>query len=162
MLFTHPERMLAMNKIKDYDLPSVRLTAGMYALTKLSAAGLTFILVSIFMLGHGHEGGVPDGWPVSVPYAIYAYGLPAAILADALLRMFRSTSLSPALVLYAVAGYGAGLWLASEQGGDAISCGLTGLVVLLLFRLAQVAGERYPLLLPVFALFVPLLCLVLF
>ncbi|NOU83027.1 hypothetical protein GC101_29640 [Paenibacillus sp. LMG 31459] len=151
-----------MTTHKDYDLPSVRLTAGMYALTKLSAAGLTFILVSLFMLGHGYEGGVPDGWPVSVPYAIYAYGLPAAILADALLRMFRSTSLSPALVLYAVAGFGAGLWLASEQGGDAMTSGLAGLVVLLLFRFAQIAGERFPLLLPFFALFIPLLCLVLF
>lgn len=151
-----------MTKHKDYDLPSVRLNAGMYALTKLSAAGLTFILVSLFMLFHGYEGGVPEGWPVSVPYAIYAYGLPAAILADALLRMFRSDTLSPALVLYAVAGFGAGLWLASEQGGDAMGCGLAGLAVLLLFRIAQIAGERYPLLLPVFALFIPLLCLVLF
>ncbi|WNS41813.1 hypothetical protein [Paenibacillus sp. MMS20-IR301] len=150
-----------MTKHKDYDLPSVRLSAGMYALTKLSAAGLTFVLISLFMLGHGYENGVPQGWPVSVPYAIYAYGLPAAILADALLRMFRSTSLSPALVLYAVAGFGAGLWLVSEQGGEALASGLAGLVMLLIFRLAQVAGERQPLLLPVFALFIPLLCLIL-
>ncbi|WP_340021013.1 hypothetical protein MHI24_18590 [Paenibacillus sp. FSL K6-1096] len=146
---------------KDYNLPSsVRLNAGMYALTKLAAAGLTFILVSLFLLLHGYEDGIPAGWPVSVPYAIYAYSLPAAIVADALLRLFRSTSLSPALALYAVAGYGAGLWLASEQGGDALASGLTGLAVLLVFRLAQIAGERYPLLLPLFALFIPLLCLV--
>ncbi|OKP79120.1 hypothetical protein A3842_13020 [Paenibacillus sp. P3E] len=151
-----------MNKIKDYNLPSVRLSAGMYALTKLSAAGLTFMLVSLVMLGFPHTDGIPEGWPTSVPYAIYAYGLPAALVADALLRVFRSTSLVPALLLYAAAGYGAGLWIASEQGGDAVTCGIAGIFALLLFRLAQLAGERQPLLLPVFALFVPLLCLVLF
>ncbi|WP_405106495.1 hypothetical protein MHH28_24885 [Paenibacillus sp. FSL K6-1217] len=151
-----------MTQYNDYDLPSVRLSAGMYALTKLSAAGLTFILISLFLLIHGYENGIPVGWPVSVPYAIYAYGLPAAILADGLLRLLRSTSLSPALALYAVAGYGAGLWLASEQGGDALVSGLTGLAVLLLFRIAQIAGERCPILLPFFALFIPLLCLILF
>lgn len=150
-----------MNKIKDYDLPSVRLSAGMYALAKLSAAGLTFMLVSLLMLFFPHEGGVPKGWPISVPYAIYAYGLPAALLADLLLRMFRSSSLGPSLALYAAAGFGAGLWLASEQGGEAMTCGLYGIAVLLVFRLAQVAGERLPLLLPVFALFIPLLCLLL-
>ncbi|AIQ15644.1 MULTISPECIES: hypothetical protein [Paenibacillus] len=150
-----------MNKIKDYDLPSVRLSAGMYALAKLSAAGLTFMLVSLLMLFFPHEGGVPEGWPISVPYAIYAYGLPAALLADLLLRMFRSSSLGPSLVLYAAAGFGAGLWLASEQGGEAMTCGIYGIAVLLVFRLAQVAGERQPLLLPVFALFIPLLCLLL-
>ncbi|ETT30479.1 hypothetical protein C162_32889 [Paenibacillus sp. FSL R7-269] len=158
----HLKGCIAMNQHKDFNLPSVRLNAGMYALTKLSAAGLTFILISLFMLIHGYENGIPSGWPVSVPYAIYAYGLPAAILADALLRMFRSTSLSPALVLYAIAGYGAGLWLAAEQGGDALVSGLTGLAVLLLFRIAQTAGERFPILLPFFALFIPLVCLVLF
>lgn len=119
-----------MNKIKDYDLPSVRLSAGMYALTKLSAAGLTFMLVSLLMLFFPHEGGVPEGWPISVPYAIYAYGLPATLLADLLLRMFRSSSLGPSLVLYAAAGYGAGLWLASEQGGEAMTCGIYGIAVL--------------------------------
>lgn len=150
-----------MNKIKDYDLPSVRLTAGIYALTKLSAAGLTFMLISLLMLGFPHSGGVPEGWPISVPYAIYAYGLPAALLADALLRMFRSDSIGPALVLYAAAGFAAGLWLASEQGGDALTCSFAGILTLLLFRLAQLAGERHPLMLPVFALFVPLLCLLL-
>ncbi|CAH1213796.1 hypothetical protein PAECIP111892_03909 [Paenibacillus auburnensis] len=150
-----------MNKIKEYDLPSVRLSAGMYALSKLSAAGLTFMLVSLVLLGLPHTDGVPKGWPVSVPYAVYAYGLPAALIADALLRMFRSSSLGPSLVMYAAAGFGAGLWLASEQGGDAQTCALYGIGVLLLFRLAQLSGERYPLLLPVFALFVPLLCLVL-
>lgn len=150
-----------MNKIKEYELPSVRLSAGMYALSKLSAAGLTFMLVSLVLLGFPHTDGVPEGWPVSVPYAVYAYGLPAALIADALLRMFRSSSLGPSLVLYAATGFGAGLWLASEQGGDAQTCALYGIGVLLLFRLAQLSGERYPLLLPVFALFVPLLCLVL-
>lgn len=150
-----------MNKIKDYDLPSVRLSAGMYALTKLSAAGLTFMLVSLLMLFFPHEGGVPEGWPISVPYAIYAYGLPATLLADLLLRMFRSSSLGPSLILYGAAGFGAGLWLASEQGGEAMTCGIYGIAVLLVFRLAQVAGERQPLLLPVFALFIPLLCLLL-
>ncbi|MNC32772.1 hypothetical protein D3C76_110200 [compost metagenome] len=151
-----------MNKIKDYDLPSVRLSAGMYALTKLSAAGLTFMLVSLALLAFPHADGVPEGWPASVPYAIYAYGLPAALVADALLRIFRSVSLGPALVLYAASGYGAGVWLAAEQGGDAVACGIGGIIALLLFRLAQLAGERQPLLLPVFALFVPLICLVLF
>ncbi|WP_249901749.1 hypothetical protein [Paenibacillus sp. PK3_47] len=150
-----------MNKIKGYELPSVRLSAGLYALAKLSAAGLTFMLVAILMLFFPHTGGVPEGWPVSVPYAIYAYGLPAALLADLLLNMFRSSSLGPALVLYAAAGFGAGLWLASEQGLDAITCGIAGIAVLLLFRLAQLAGERHPFLLPVFSLFVPLLCLLL-
>lgn len=57
--------------------------------------------------------------------------------------------------------FGAGLWLASEQGGEAMTCGIYGIAVLLVFRLAQVAGERQPLLLPVFALFIPLLCLLL-
>ncbi|MNN94690.1 hypothetical protein D3C81_2133600 [compost metagenome] len=76
--------------------------------------------------------------------------------------MFRSRTLGPALVLYAVAGFGAGLWLAAEQGGNSFTCGIAGIAALLLFRLAQLAGEHYPLLLPVFALFVPLLCLVLF
>lgn len=150
-----------MNKIKEYDLPSVRLSAGMYALAKLSAAGLTFMLLSLLMLFFPHSGGGPEGWPISVPYAIYAYGLPAALIADALLRMFRSSSIGPALVLYAAAGFGAGLWLASEQGGEAMACGLSGIAVLVVFRIAQAAGERYPLLLPVFALFIPLLCLLL-
>ncbi|SEU24213.1 hypothetical protein [Paenibacillus sp. NFR01] len=151
-----------MNKIKEYDLPSVRLTAGMYALSKLSAAGLTFVLLSLLLLFFPHTGRIPDGWPVSVPYAIYAYGLPAALAADVLLRLFRSSSLIPSLALYAAAGFAAGLWLASEQGGDAHRCALAGIAVLLVFRFAQLAGERYPLLLPVFALFVPLFCLVLF
>lgn len=151
-----------MNKLKDYDLPSVRLSAGMYALTKLSAAGLTFMLVSLAMLAFPRTDGVPEGWPASVPYAIYAYGLPAALVSDALLRVFRFASLTPALVLYAACGYGAGVWLAAEQGGDAVTCGIAGIFALLLFRLAQLAGERQPLLLPVFALFVPLICLVLF
>ncbi|MDF9840969.1 MULTISPECIES: hypothetical protein [unclassified Paenibacillus] len=150
-----------MNKIKEYDMPSVRLSAGIYALSKLSAAGLTFMLVSLVLLGLPHTDGVPEGWPVSVPYAVYAYALPAALIADALLSMFRSSRLGPSLILYAAAGLVAGLWLASEQGGDTQNCGLYGIGILLLFRLAQLAGERYPLLLPVFALFVPLLCLVL-
>lgn len=150
-----------MNQIKDYDLPSVRLSAGMYALSKLSAAGLTFMLLSLMMLFVSSHDGVPEGWPVSVPYAIYAYGLPAALLADLLLRMFRSTSFAPSLVLYAASGFGAGLWLASEQGGEALTCGLYGIAVLLIFRFAQLAGEHQPLLLPVFALFVPLFCLLL-
>lgn len=150
-----------MNKINDYNLPSVRLNAGLYALEKLSAAGLTFMLVSLLMLFVPGSEGVPEGWPISVPYAIYAYGLPAALLADLLLRMFRSSSFAPSLALYALSGFGAGLWLASEQGGEALVCGLYGIVILVVFRFAQLAGERQPLLLPVFALFVPLFCLLL-
>lgn len=82
-----------MNKIPGYDVPSVRLTSGLYALTKLASAGLTYVLISLLMLGYSQHDGVPAGWPISIPYAIYAYGLPAALIADVLLRILRTTSL---------------------------------------------------------------------
>ncbi|ULO07201.1 hypothetical protein H1230_30455 [Paenibacillus sp. 19GGS1-52] len=150
-----------MNKMNDYDIPSVRLTAGLYALSKLACAGLTFLLISLLLLGFPQSGGIPKGWPISLPYAIYAYGLPTALVADALLRILRSTSQILALFIYAAAGFGAGFWLVAEQGGNSILWGIGGIAGLLLFRIAQLVVERYTLLLPIFALFVPLLCLLL-
>jgi hypothetical protein len=150
-----------MNKMNDYDIPSVRLTAGLYALSKLACAGLTFLLISMLLLAFPHSDGVPEGWPISLPYAIYAYGLPVALVADALLRILRSTSHVLALLIYAAAGFGAGLWLVVEQGGDSLLWGIGGIAGLILFRLAQLVVERFTLLLPIFALFVPLLCLLL-
>ncbi|WP_151735671.1 hypothetical protein [Paenibacillus tengchongensis] len=150
-----------MTKFKEYDHPSVRLSAGLYALAKLSAAGLTFMLLTLAVLWLPVQDGIPEGWPVSVAYAVYAYALPAALLADALLHLLRLPALLPALVVHAAAGFGAGLWLAAEQGAPWLESSLAGIAALLAFRLAELAGERYPLLLPVFALFVPLLCLML-
>ncbi|WP_313639846.1 hypothetical protein MHH52_02260 [Paenibacillus sp. FSL K6-0276] len=150
-----------MNKIPDYDIPSIRLTSGMYALTKLACAGLTYVLISLLMLGFPQNNGVPEGWPLSVPYAIYAYGLPAALVADVLLRILRTTSPVVSLVVYVAAGFGAGLWLAAEQGAELLLWGLGGILGLLLLRVTQLGVERSPLLLPVFALFLPLLCLLL-
>lgn len=150
-----------MNKIPGYDIPSVRLTSGIYALTKLASAGLTYALISLLMLGYTHHDGVPAGWPISVPYAVYAYGLPAAVIADVLLRIFRSASPILDLAVYVAAGFGAGLWLAAEQDANLLIWGLAGILGLLLLRVAQVVAERYHLFLPVFALFLPLLCLLL-
>ena len=151
-----------MAKMHDFEIPSVRLTTGMYALTKLSCAGLTFMLISLLMIGFPQSNGVPEGWPISIPYAIYAYGLPAALVADGLLRMLRSTSPVLPMVIYAAVGFGAGLWLAIEQGTELMIWGVGGILGLLLLRVTQLVVERFPLLLPVFALFVPLFCLLLF
>jgi hypothetical protein len=150
-----------MNKIPDYNIPSVRLTSGMYALTKLACAGLTYMLISLLLLGFPQHDGVPAGWPISIPYAIYAYGLPATLVVDGLLRILRSTSRVLPLVVYVTVGFGAGLWLALEQNVEFILWGFGGITGLLLLRVTQLGVERFPLLLPVFALFVPLLCLVL-
>lgn len=152
-----------MTKIHDYDIPSVRLTSGMYALTKLACSGLTFMLISLLLIGFPRIDGVPEGWPISIPYAIYAYGLPAALIADGLLYLLRNKFKSPILpiAIYTVAGFGAGLWLASEQGAELLLWGIGGILGLLLLRVTQLVVERFPLLLPVFALFVPLLCLLL-
>ena len=152
-----------MTKIPDYNISSVRLTSGMYALTKLACAGLTFMLISLLMIGFPQSDGVPEGWPISIPYAIYAYGLPAALIADALLHILRNNSKSPvlSLLIYTVAGFGAGIWLAAEQGADLLLWGIGGILGLLLLRVTGLVVERYPLLLPVFSLFIPLLCLLL-
>lgn len=150
-----------MNKIPGYDIPSVRLTSGLYALTKLASAGLTYVLISLLMLGYSQHDGVPAGWPISIPYAIYAYGLPAALIADVLLRILRTTSPIVSLVIYVAAGFGAGLWLALEHGANLLVWGLAGVLGLLLLRVTQLVAERFHLLLPVFALFLPLACLLL-
>ncbi|MFC3749310.1 hypothetical protein [Paenibacillus sp. GCM10012306] len=152
-----------MHRTQPSEITSVRLTAGMYALSKLACAGLLFLLLSLLTLVYpASEGSPGEEWPVSAAYAIYAYGLPAALVADGLLRILRIRLLAVAFVVYAAAGLGAGLWLAAEQGGTPLLCAAAGIIGLLLFRTAQIAVERLPLFLPVFALFVPLLCLVLF
>ncbi|WP_410513243.1 hypothetical protein PaeBR_01860 [Paenibacillus sp. BR2-3] len=150
-----------MNKSNFGGIPSVRLTAGMYALRKLACAGLTFLLLSLFMLWVPESGGKPQGWPVTVPYAVYVYGLTASLAADALLRLLPGSSLSRSLIVYGASGLGAGLWLWTEQGGTWWVCGVAGVLVLLLFRATELAADRAPLLLPVFALFAPLLYLLL-
>ena len=101
-----------MNKLHNYDIspvPSVRLTAGLYALGKLASAGLTFVLLSLLMLFFPYQDGIPVGWPISVPYAVYAYALPAALVADALLRLLRTESSLLAWPIFAAAGFGAGV-----------------------------------------------------
>ena len=152
-----------MNKFPEYNIPSVRLTSGLYALTKLAGAGLTFMLITLVMIGFPQSDGIPEGWPISIPYAIYAYGLPAVLVADALLHLLRNKSKSFVLpmVIYAAAGFGAGLWLASEQGAELWLWGVGGIAGLLILRATGLVVERFPLLLPVFALFIPLLCLLL-
>jgi hypothetical protein len=157
----HERNVYQMNKINDYDISSVRLSSGMYALTKLACAGLTYVLITLLMLGFPQSDGIPEGWPLSIPYAIYAYGLPAALVADVLLRILRSKSPILPLAVYVVTGFGAGLWLAAEQGAEYLLWGLGGVLGLLLLRVTQLGVERFPLLLPVFALFLPLLCLLL-
>lgn len=147
------------NRYTTEGVSSVRLNAGMYALSKLSAAGLAFLVLSLLNLPLPVAGS--GGWPVSVAYGLYAYSLAAAIAADGLLKLLRRRERTPSVIaaVYAAAGFCAGLWMAAEQGGDYWLCGLAGLGALLLFRLAQTAGDRLPGLLPVFALFVPLICL---
>jgi hypothetical protein len=150
-----------MNKIQFNEIPSVRLTAGMYALSKLACAGVTFIILSLLMLWVPESGGKPQGWPVTVPYAVYAYGLTAALVADALIRLLSVRSQVFSLLVYAVSGLGAGLWLFAEQGGTWWWCSLAGVMVLLSFYAAELMTDRVPLLLPVFALFAPLIYLLL-
>lgn len=87
--------------------------------------------------------------------------MPAALVADVLLRILRSKSPILPLAVYVVTGFGAGLWLAAEQGAEYLLWGLGGVLGLLLLRVTQLGVERFPLLLPVFALFLPLLCLLL-
>jgi len=150
-----------MNKSHFSEIPSVRLTAGMYALGKLACAGLTFLLLTIFLLWLPQTGGKPQGWPVSISHAVYGYGLTASLVADALLRLVRGKSFLGGLILYGIVGLGAGLWLSAEQGGTWWLCALIGVLILLLFRATDLAAERAPLLLPVFALIAPLLGLLL-
>ncbi|MDT3428155.1 hypothetical protein J2Z22_003746 [Paenibacillus forsythiae] len=138
------------------NLPSVRLTAGMYALSKLSAAGLTFTLLGLLALAAPPAA---SGWLASPAYNVYAYALTVSLLADGLLRLTGTGPRAVIMVIYAIAGFGAGLWLAHDQGSGWAASAFPGIAVLLLFRLTQLAGERLPALLPVFALFVPLLCL---
>ncbi|GGF64785.1 hypothetical protein GCM10010912_07200 [Paenibacillus albidus] len=151
-----------MNKILKSEIPSVRLTSGLYALSKLACAGITFLLLSLLVLFLPDMIGWPEEWPVSAAYAIYAYGLPAALVADLFLRLLRSSSLVLAFLLYAAAGAGAGLWIEAEQGGTLLVSVVAGTLLLLVFRAALILVERLPLLVPVFALFIPLLCLLLF
>lgn len=144
-------------------ITSVRFNAGMYALGKLAGAGLLFLLLSLLtLIVPESNGSAGADWPVSAPYAVYAYGLPAALAADGLLRLLRLRALSLSFVFYSAAGLGAGLWLAAEQEGAPLLCAIAGLFGLLLFRIAGIVADRFPLLLPVFALFLPLLCLVLY
>ncbi|WP_025692338.1 hypothetical protein [Paenibacillus zanthoxyli] len=147
-----------MKPVRTNNFSSVRLTAGMYALSKLSAAGLTFTLLGLISLA------APDaaaGWLASPAYNVYSYALTVSLLADGLLRLTGTGSRAVLLILYVLAGFGAGLWLAHDQGSGWVNNAFTGIAVLLLFRLTQLAGEHIPELLPVFALFVPLLCLLL-
>ncbi|QWU16624.1 hypothetical protein SAMN04487895_107259 [Paenibacillus sophorae] len=147
-----------MKPIRTENFPSVRLTAGMYALSKLSAAGLTSTLLGLLALAGPHTAA---GWLASPAYNVYAYALTVSLLADGLLRLTGTGSRAFLLIIYALAGFGAGLWLAHDQGSGWAAGAFAGIAVLLLFRLTQLAGERIPALLPVFALFVPLLCLLL-
>ncbi|NJJ38432.1 hypothetical protein [Paenibacillus apii] len=138
------------------NVPSVRLTAGMYALSKLSAAGLTFTLLGLLSFMFPHTG---TGWLSAPAYNVYAYALTASLPADGLLKLAGTRSKVAALIIYALAGFGAGLWLAHDQGSAWAGSAFPGIAALLLFRLSELAEERIPALLPVFALFVPLLCL---
>ncbi|WP_379128052.1 hypothetical protein [Paenibacillus sp. sgz500958] len=150
-----------MNNSHFSDIPSVRLSAGMYALSKLACAGLTFLLLTLFLLWQPENGGKPEGWPISLSHAIYGFGLTASLVADALLRLLRGTTLVRSFILYGIIGLAAGLWLAADQGGIGWQCAIGGVVVLLIFRAAEFAAEKAPLLLPVFALMAPLLALLL-
>ena len=150
-----------MNNAEFNGIPSVRLTAGMYALSKLACAGLTFLLISLVFLWVPEAGGKPQGWPVTIPYAVYVYGLTAALVADALLRILSSKSQIVSLTVYGLSGLGAGLWVSAEEGGAWWLCMIAGGLLLLLFYVTELTAERLPLLLPVFALFAPLLYLLL-
>ncbi|MFD1775973.1 hypothetical protein [Paenibacillus rhizophilus] len=148
-----------MKPVRIKNVPSIRLTAGMYALSKLSAAGLTFTLLGLLSLVLPHTA---IGWLSAPAYNVYAYALTVSLLADGLLKLTGTRSRAVVPIIYALAGFGAGLWLAHDQGSGWADSAFPGIAVLLLFRLTQHAGERIPALLPVFALFVPLLCLLLF
>lgn len=139
------------------EIPSVRLTAGMYALSKLASAGLAFLLLSLLMLWFPESGGKPQGWPISVPHAVYGYGLAAFLIGDALLRLLPGKSMIRSLAIYAASGLGAGLWVSFELGGSWWQYGIAGILILLLLRMSELFAERVPLLMPVFALFAPLL-----
>ncbi|MDQ0196201.1 hypothetical protein [Paenibacillus wynnii] len=150
-----------MNKTHFDEIPSVRLTAGMYALSKLACAGLTFLLLSLYVLWVPEIEGKPQGWPVTIPYAVYVYGLTASLAADALLRLLSHKTMVLSLTLYGLSGLGAGLWVAAEEGGVWLQCAVAGVLLLVIFYATEVITERTPLLLPVFALFAPLLYLLL-
>jgi len=143
------------------EIPSVRLTAGMYALSKLACAGLTFLLLSVILLWVPETGGKPEGWPITVPYAVYVYALTAALAADLLLRLLSSKSAVVSLTIYGLSGLAAGIWVSAEEGGAWWLCAMSGVLLLLIFYVTELATERVPLLLPVFALFAPLLYLLL-
>lgn len=145
------------------EITSIRLNAGMYALAKLAGAGLVFLLLSLLTLIVPESNGAPGkDWPVSAPYAVYAYALPAALVADGVLRLLRLRALSLSFLFYAAAGLGAGLWIAEEHEGAMLLCGIASVLGLLVFRVAGIVADRFPLMLPVFALFLPLVCLVLY
>ncbi|MBY9080015.1 hypothetical protein KIH86_21145 [Paenibacillus sp. HN-1] len=154
-----------MKSIMNDDIPSVRLKAGMYALAKLAASGLVFTALALLSLAAAHPG---TGWLATPAYNVYAYALTVSLLADGTLRLLgalrtsRGQSAGAVAAVYAISGIAAGLWLAHDQGTGWAVAALSGIGVLLLFRAAQLAGERIPGLLPVFALFVPLLVLLLF
>ncbi|MCL6603394.1 MAG: hypothetical protein K6T94_11005 [Paenibacillus sp.] len=148
-----------MNKTHFSEIPSLRLTTGMYALSKLACAGLTFLVLSLFLLWVPESGGKLEGWPVTLPYAVYVYGLTASLIADAFLRLLPRKSLVTSLILYGLSGLAAGLWVSADEGGTWWLYGTVGILLLLLFYAAELATDRAPLLLPVFALFAPLLYL---
>lgn len=148
-----------MSKLKYEGISSVRLSAGIYALGKLAGAGITLLLLSLATLGLPSSGGIPQGWPVTPAHAVYAYGLVASLVADALQKLLPARPVLAAISAYPLCGLGAGLWLAAEQGGEAWVCAAAGVLVLLVFLLAQSACERVPALLPVFAFVVPLIFL---
>lgn len=148
-----------MKSITNDNIPSVRLKAGMYALTKLAASGLVFTVLALLSLAAARP---VTGWLATPAYNVYAYALTVSLLADGMLRLSQAQSAGAVAAVYAIAGFAAGLWLAHDQGRGWAAAALFGIGVLLLFRAAQLAGERIPGLLPVFALFVPLLVLLLF
>lgn len=138
------------------NISSVRLRAGLYALSKLAGAGLTFTGLALLRLALPHA---DTGWLSSPAYNVYSYALTVSLLADGLLRLLGDRPWPRVPAVYAVAGLTGGLWLALDQGSGWTAGAFSGMALLLFFRLAQLAGERVPELLPVFALFVPLLCL---
>lgn len=154
-----------MKSITNDNIPSVRLKAGMYALTKLAASGLVFTVLALLSLAAARP---VTGWLATPAYNVYAYALTVSLMADGMLRLLGALRLSQAqsagavAAVYAIAGFAAGLWLAHDQGRGWAPAALFGIGVLLLFRGAQLTGERVSGLLPVFALFVPLLVLLLF
>ncbi|KAA9001001.1 hypothetical protein F4V43_14235 [Paenibacillus spiritus] len=147
----------------DPDSPAyIRLNAGMYALSKLAGAGFAFLVLSLLTLPLW--GTVPDpGWLADPARGVYAYALPFSIAADALLALLPRRDRTPGTeaAVHAAAGILAGVWLASDQGANFSGSALAGIAVLLTLQLGRRAGERVPFFLPVFALFLPLLDLLL-